>query len=102
MTETEMSAEIAEMLDSAGAFGAHHPDSRRMIGHRGFPDWVIAGNSGLQFWELKSESGTLSADQRAWGRLLRKAGATFLVVRPTDLHSGLVEAQINAVTIGGN
>lgn len=101
LLEAELSADVKRILDKHGAFSAHYPDSRRMQGKPGFPDWVVAGKGGLQFWELKTDAGMLSPEQRGWSRVIRRAGGTYLVLRPADLHSGLIEASVIAVTKGG-
>ena len=77
--------------------GYHGRDSRLNPGARGFPDWVLAGPGGTEFWELKSEHGVLSDDQRHWGRLMRSAGLTWKVRRPSDYLSGLIEVEVKAL-----
>jgi hypothetical protein len=76
----------------------YHPyDSRRSV--PGFPDLVLVGRSGLAFRELKSQTGTVSPDQRQWGYALRCAGHSWDVWRPRDLWSGRIEAELAALTV---
>lgn len=77
--------------------GYHGRDSRLNPGASGFPDWVLAGPGGIAIRELKSEQGTLSDDQRAWGRLMRATGWDWQVWRPSDLLSGRIEAEISTL-----
>ena len=64
----------------------HARDSRGTWGE-GYPDWTLAkeGYPRLLLWELKTERGRLSADQREWGRVLERVpGVEYRVVRPSS------------------
>lgn len=91
-----LEAHVIRLMDDLGLWG-YHP--RNSIGsRRGWPDWVILGPRGALFRELKSEHGTLTADQRYVGRLLTAAGQDFAVWRPADLLDGTVAKQLVAVS----
>jgi hypothetical protein len=47
--------------------------------------------------ELKTEKGRVTPDQQRWGHLLRQAGQNWDVWRPADLHSGRVQAELEAI-----
>lgn len=53
-----------------------------MSGDKGFPDLVLARDGEVLFVELKTATGRLSLDQKAWGAAI---GDEFLVWRPTDM-----------------
>jgi len=55
-------------------------------GHPGFPDLVLArADRPVLFAELKSATGRLTADQRAWGDVLDAAeGADYYLWLPRD------------------
>lgn len=67
-------------------------------GDAGFADLVIAGEHGVLFRELKSEKGQLAPGQRSWLALLTGAGADAALWRPSDLTSGRVLAEIEAIS----
>lgn len=51
-------------------------------GHNGFPDLVLARATVVIFAELKTDTGQLSADQKAW---LAELGPAAVVWRPRDI-----------------
>ena len=59
----------------------------------GWPDWTFAkpGHHVL-FVELKKELGEISEDQAKWLSLLNRTGNFALIVRPSDLREGRVDA----------
>lgn len=95
MTERELSAYVQQTMVSMSLWGYHPHDSRRDA--RGWPDWVIIGQHGIIFRELKSAEGRLSPEQREVGWRLRQAGADWAVWRPADLHSGRIVAELSAL-----
>jgi hypothetical protein len=76
----------------------HFPDSRGMLGSRGFPDFVIAGPRGLLFRECKPRPDShLSPSQTAWRWMLLAAGADYAVWTQQDLDDGTIERQIDTL-----
>lgn len=84
----------------AGLLWYHAPNARRCdnCGHlnlfnieRGWPDLVVASPPVLRCWELKTERGSPSAEQREWLRQLAACQEVDArVVRPRDLD-GCIE-----------
>jgi hypothetical protein len=77
----------------------HVINSRRRVTLAGWPDWVIVGTSVL-FRELKRERGKPTAEQLALGERITAAGGDWAIWRPSDLKSGRIEAELDAITIG--
>jgi hypothetical protein len=73
----------------------HNSDSRRA--HAGWVDWTIGGPGGVLFWELKQEGENPTPAQADWLALLQAAGCSAAVRRPSDLLSGLIQAELEAV-----
>jgi len=69
-------------------------------GNAGFVDLVIAGTAGVLWRELKSEDGRPSKAQAAWIALLNRSGADVAIWRPSDLTSGRIQREIEAVARG--
>ncbi len=88
MSEAELCAALEEALALGGWLFAHHPDSRKLHGDPGLPDYVAVNKSGVvQFIEAKTRSGKVSKDQVAWiDRLDRNEGNVYAaIVRPAEL-----------------
>ena len=86
-----LDAHVRRLMDDLGLFGYHTRNSKGS--ERGWPDWVIIGN-GILYRELKTERGTLTADQRAVGPRITRAGGNWAVWRPRDLLSGMIPAEL--------
>lgn len=71
MTEAELQASILDLCKMLSLLTYHTHDSRRSAA--GFPDLVIAGRNGVIFAELKSATGTTTAEQDEWGWMLTQA-----------------------------
>lgn len=99
MTEAQLQQAITDLARWLRLYVYHTRDSRGSA--RGFPDLVIVGPHGILWRELKSDSGNLAVDQRAWGRALVRAGAGWSVWRPADWHSGRVRRELEALAAGG-
>ncbi len=81
-TEKELQANVLEAAALYGLLAYHTHDSRRS--QPGFPDLVLVGPGGVEFWELKSAKGRLSHDQEHWRVALQQAGASWRLFRPAD------------------
>lgn len=61
------------------------------LGDRGYPDLTLVSIDGqLLYRELKSETGTLSDDQKKWRDRLVAAGADWDLWKPRDLDSKVI------------
>lgn len=98
MTEAGLETAVRDLLRLHGLYGYHTADSRRSP--KGWPDWVVVG-SGIIYRELKAERGQVTAEQRRVGRLITEAGGDWAVWRPSDLESGLIVAELRAISGGG-
>lgn len=113
MTEADLQRTVCEMLTLFGWRWAHFRPARTekgwrtaMSGHPGFPDIVAVrgqvGDASIKFIELKGPKGRLTKDQCAWLAMLNNAGgesytpygAKTHVWFPSDLESGLIEAEL--------
>ncbi len=89
MTEADFQTAVIDLAQLLGWRVAHFRPARTNAGWRtpvsadgkGFPDLVLVRDRVL-FVELKSETGRLSPDQRAWVAALDDAGAQAFVWRP--------------------
>lgn len=94
MTETELQNKVAELCAEFGLYHYHNPDSRRA--ESGWPDSVILNwtTGEMIFRELKTESATLSSEQKRVAYALRAGGHDFYVWRPRELSSGLIRRRL--------
>ncbi|MEV1013727.1 MULTISPECIES: hypothetical protein [unclassified Micromonospora] len=67
---------------------------------KGWPDLTIVGPGGVLFRELKSATGSRTADQRNWAEWLTEAGADVAVWKPRDWQSGRIEQELRALRRG--
>jgi hypothetical protein len=96
MTEAELMEAIRAMVRDLGLDTFHAADSRRSWG-RGYPDLTIAGRAGVIWRECKTEHGSLSPEQRAWGDTLKRGGGNWRVWRPRDLLDGSIGRELASV-----
>jgi hypothetical protein len=94
MTEAELQDKVRQMCDQLGLYHYHPHDSRRSA--KGWPDSVIISQRTRRmiFRELKTESGTLTSEQKRVGYLLVAAGEDWAVWRPHDLSDGSIGAEL--------
>jgi hypothetical protein len=97
MTETDLERIIRYLFRQRRLPGFHVINSRGNVTLAGWPDWTIVGTSVL-FRELKTERGRLTADQADVGQAILRAGGDWAIWRPADLKSGLIEAELDAIT----
>lgn len=95
MTERSFQASIIEICKLFGIAWYHTFDSRRSA--KGWPDLAMVGKRGFITRELKSERGTVTADQERWGEMLRQVGISWDIWRPEDLRSGRIENELRAI-----
>ena len=92
--------EVAQLLDSYGQRlrWIHVPDSRRLYGTAGCPDYVIVGARGVLWRECKPRaSSTLKPAQVAWRYLLLAAGADYAIWTQRQLDDGTAERELEAI-----
>jgi len=75
----------------------HHANDPRWD-RRGWPDVALLGTRAAAFRELKTATGSLSAEQRETGRRMRAAGLDWDLWKPRDYQSGRIEAEIAALS----
>ncbi len=101
MSERELTGAVIRKAKGYGIELRFHPeisdDSKR-----GWPDWVLVGRRGILFWELKSYTGTVTAEQRdfilgmAWaGQGWKGMGAA--VRWPCHLKDGTIDRELRAI-----
>lgn len=78
-----LEAHVRKYIADLGLFGYHPRNSKGSAA--GWPDWVIIGRADILYRELKSESGTVTPEQRHVGELITRAGGNWAVWRPRDL-----------------
>jgi hypothetical protein len=94
MTEGELQKAVTDLCK---LYGLRYHHQRYSIGSgAGWPDLVIAGRS-LLFRELKRETGQQTPAQSNWGLWLSHAGQDWDVWRPSDLASGRVQRELEAI-----
>ena len=95
MTESELDAAVRQLAALLGVRCYSVRNSRAgVVTSRGYPDLTLAGPGGVAFRELKTRSGMPTLEQRAWGRVLREAGADWAIWRPDDLQSRVIETEL--------
>jgi hypothetical protein len=92
VTEQQLQAAVIDMCKIYGVACYHTYISKRSA--PGWPDLAICGARGFMTRELKSESGSTTADQERWGWMLRQAGISWDVWRPADLRSGRIQREL--------
>lgn len=100
MTEAELVTEVIQLCKQLGLLWHHCREARTCRGPRGLPDLIIAGQHGLIFAELKSETGETSPEQDLWLWTLDRIGSLDMVAhvwRPLDLESGEIRLKLESI-----
>ena len=94
MSERRLQDLIIQLSKQMGWMSFHDYDSRRST--PGFPDLVLVHPKQRRvIWrELKSETGTTSAEQKVWLSSLLLVGEDVDVWRPRDWVSGRIEKEL--------
>lgn len=87
-----LDAHVRRLIADLGLFGYHPRNSKGS--QAGWPDWVIIGRAGILYRELKTESGTVTPEQRHVGELITRAGGNWRVWRPRDLFDGTIGREL--------
>ncbi|WP_300613239.1 hypothetical protein [Trebonia sp.] len=96
MSEAALQDHVRALCDGLGLAVQHVHDPRRSW-LPGWPDLTVIG-SRVIYRELKSEQGTVSAEQRDVGQRLTDAGQDWAVWRPAQLLSGEIGRQLASIT----
>lgn len=94
MTENELQAAVIDLCKLYGIAYYHTHNSRRSV--PGWPDLALCGRV-LILRELKTDTGRITAAQRAWGDRLRRARQSWDIWRPEDLRSGHIARELAAI-----
>ena len=96
MTEDELLQAITEAATLYGWRWTHtrRSDKAQIMGHAGVPDLLLVREGRVLFFELKSEKGITTPDQRTWlDRLSLAEGVVAVVIRPGFLDAALAMLQ---------
>lgn len=94
MPERELQQAVARLCADLGLFHFHVLHAKGCA--PGWPDSVIVGRR-IIYRELKSQHGSLTAEQRQVGNRLISAGQSWAVWRPSDLLDGTIEKELTDV-----
>ena len=91
ISECDFSTAVEDLLKLFG-WKYHHSRPARtehgwrtaLSGHKGFLDYIAVRSSRLLIFELKSEKGTISREQKEWIDALRETGVIVEIWRPSD------------------
>ena len=91
MSEKDLQETVRRICANLGLYCFHVQNSKGCPA--GWPDLAIIGRR-LIFIELKSQAGTVSAEQAEVGRKLKAAGQSWRIWRPTDLIDGTIGQEL--------
>lgn len=103
MTEDQLLEEVVRLCAERGITPVHidQPYRNRKTHLRtltGFPDLFVCGPRGVAFRELKKEGRVnLRPAQTVWKYRLLAAGQNWDVWKPSDLESGRIERELDAL-----
>ena len=88
ITEREFSWRVEELLKIYGWKFYHVVDQRHYARRttKGFPDYTAAKEPRLVFFELKSEKGKLTPEQKKWIDLLIACGQEVYIWKPSQME----------------
>lgn len=95
MRESQLQDTVVQLCKLFGVSWYHPYYSRRSV--PGWPDLALVGARKLIFRELKTETGRVSPEQERWGLMLRYVGQDWAVWRPSDLTSGRIQRELEAI-----
>ncbi len=94
MTEAALQAAVVKLCK---LYGLRYHHQRYSVGSgAGWPDLTICGRR-LIFRELKRQDGKVTRAQSDWGDWLTAAGQDWGTWRPSDLASGRVQRELEAL-----
>lgn len=95
ITEADLQGAITDLCTWLGIKWYHVTDSRK--DPSGWPDLVLSGRHGTIFRELKSATGRMRPEQKAWLFRLDESGQDAAVWRPADWRSGRIRRELEAI-----
>jgi hypothetical protein len=94
MTEAQLQAAVVRLCK---LYGLHHHHQRiSQLSAPGWPDLTICGSKVI-FRELKREDGKPTPAQVEWGAWLEEAGQNWDLWKPSDLASGRIQGELEAI-----
>lgn len=96
MSEADLQRLVLELCKRLDLPAYHTYDSRRC--EPGFPDLVIVGRT-ILYRELKSATGTVTAEQRFWQSRIKAAGGDWDLWRPADWRSMRVFKELTGIAL---
>lgn len=96
MSERQLQDQIIDLAERMGWKYYHVYDSRKSVA--GFPDLVLVHPKQRRvLWrELKSETGTTTAEQKVWLATLEVVGEDVGLWRPRDWFAGTIEKELRS------
>lgn len=94
VTEAEFQTTLVKLIKVYGL--RYHHQKISFGSAAGWPDLTILGRR-IIFRELKRETGKLTPAQAQWGEWLTQAGQDWGLWRPSDLASGRVQRELEAI-----
>ena len=102
LSEADLQRCVIDLAQSLGWRVVHFRPAETKKGWRtaiqgdaGFVDLVLAKDGQVLLVELKSATGTLDDEQKAWGRAI---GATWHLWRPMDWYDGTIDRALGLGT----
>lgn len=101
--EEELQKRILDLCRLYGLHTAHFRPGLTQTGKwrtavggdgKGWPDLTIVGPGGVLYRELKSATGSPTAEQKAWFGWLSEAGQDVAVWKPRDWDSGRIRREL--------
>lgn len=94
-SETDLQIEVVSLLESMGIPCIHIANERntgqvelhrleKMGVRKGAPDLLVGLNGRTEWWELKSDKGSLSPEQKCFFELAEQFGAKMHLIRTLD------------------
>lgn len=99
MSHQELIDDFGELADKHGVMWTYWPDSRKVQGHKGFPDLILCGEYHCIFREVKDWNDYLRPDQVKWNYRLKGANINIKLWTPRDLKDGSAEREIMDLNI---
>jgi hypothetical protein len=94
ITEREFGTQVEDLLNLYRWLWCHFRPARTdkgwrtaLSGYAGFPDYIALRDGVMLVFELKSDRGKVTEEQRQWLDGLKSCGQTVYVWRPADIEA---------------